>query len=96
MHLGAEPDALDLARGFRQELRFIGAIEPQHARDGAGTARKWSDRDIFQHGHVGHQLDVLKGARHAEPGDVLRRRVDDRPAEQRDLSGVESAPGDRF
>jgi hypothetical protein len=29
--LVAEADALDLARGFRQQLCFVGAVEPEHA-----------------------------------------------------------------
>ena len=28
--LVGEPDALDLPRGFRQQPRFVGAVEPQH------------------------------------------------------------------
>ncbi len=60
--LVAEADALDLARGFRQQSGFVGAVEPEHAGDRAGMpAQMRADRDVLQHGHVGHQLDVLEG-----------------------------------
>ena len=37
--LVAEADALDLARGFRQQFRLVGAVEPEHAGDRAGVTR---------------------------------------------------------
>ena len=43
-----------------------------------------ADRDVLQHGHVGHQLDVLEGARDAELHHLLRRSVVDLVAEHRD------------
>ena len=43
----------------------------------AVAAQMRADRDVFQHGHVGHQLDVLEGAGDAELDDLLRRRVVD-------------------
>ena len=48
--LVAEADALDLARRFRQQFRFVGAVEPQHAGDRAGMAAQMrADRDVFQY-----------------------------------------------
>ena len=83
--LVAEPDALDLARRFGQQFRFVGPVEPQHAGDGAGMAAQMrADRDVFQHAHVGHQLDVLEGPGDAEFCDFLRRRVVDVLAVHRD------------
>src|SRR5207244_6119933 len=74
--LVAEADALDLSRGLRQQPCLISAVEPQHAGDGAGSPTQMrADRDILQHRHVGHQLDVLEGAGDAELDDLLRRRV---------------------
>ena len=70
-HLVAEADALDLARGLGEQLRLLGAVEPQHARERAGAAAQMrAERDVLEHGHVGHQLDVLEGARDA----AARRR----------------------
>ena len=83
--LVAEADALDLARGLRQQSCLIGAVEPEHAGERAGMAAQMrADRDVLQHGHVGHQLDVLEGAGDAELDDFLRRRVVDLVAEHRD------------
>ena len=83
--LVAEADALDLARGFRQQPGFVGAVEPEHAGDRAGMpAQMGADRDVLQHGHVGHQLDVLEGSGDAELDDLLRRRVVDLVAEHGD------------
>ena len=83
--LVGEADALDLARRFRQQSRLIGAIEPEHAGDRAGVAAQMrADRDVLQHGHVGHQLDVLEGPGDAELCHLLRRRVVDLLAEHRD------------
>ena len=95
--LVAEADALDLARGFRQQFRLVGAVEPEHAGDRAGMAAQMrADRDVLQHGHVGHQLDVLEGAGDAELDDLLRRRVVDLVAEHRDrAAGRRQHAGDQ-
>ena len=83
--LVGEADALDLARRFRQQFGLIGAVEPEHAGDRAGMAAQMrADRDVFQHGHVRHQLDVLEGAGDAELRHFLRRRVVDVLAEHGD------------
>ena len=83
--LVAEPDTLDLPRGFREQPCLVGAVEPQHAGDGAGLPTQMrADRHVFQHGHVGYQLDVLEGARNAEADDLLRRRIVDMLAEEGD------------
>ena len=37
--LVAEADALDLARRFGEQARLIGAVEPEHAGDRAGSGR---------------------------------------------------------
>ena len=80
--LVGEADALDLARGFGEQLRLVGAVEAEHAGERAGMAAQMrADRDVFQHGHVGHQLHMLEGAGDAELDDLLRRRVVDRLAE---------------
>src|SRR5687768_18202575 len=46
-------------------------------------------RDVLQHGHVGHQLDVLEGACDAELDHFLWRRVRDFVAEHGDLARSE-------
>ena len=43
-----------------------------------------ADRDVLQHGHVGHQLDMLEGSGDAELCHFLRRRVVDVAAEHGD------------
>ena len=76
--LVGEADALDLARGFRQQSRLVGAVEAEHAGERAGVAAQMgADRDVLQHGHVGHQFDMLEGAGDAELDHLLRRRVVD-------------------
>ena len=81
----SQADTLDLARGFRQQFRLVGAVEPEHAGDRTGRpAQMRADRDVLQHGHVGHQLDVLEGAGDAEFYNFLRRRIVDLVAEHRD------------
>ena len=80
--LVGEADALDLARRFRQQFRLVGAVEAEHAGDRAGVAAQMrADRDVFQHGHVRHQFDMLEGAGDAELDHLLRRRVVDALAE---------------
>ncbi len=83
--LVGEADALDLPCGFRQQFRFVCAIEPQHAGDGAGmSAQMRADRDVLQHAHVRHQFDMLERPGDAELCHLLRRRVVDVLAEHRD------------
>src|SRR5258708_1911642 len=51
--LVAEADALDLARGFRQQFRLIGPVEPEHAWYRARRpAQMRADRDVLQYGLV--------------------------------------------
>ena len=60
------------------------------------AAQMRADRDVFQHRHVRHQLDVLERAGDAEFCHFLRWRVVDAPAEHGDLAaGLGEHAGDQ-
>ena len=68
-----QADALELAQRLGADLRFL-ARGPAAARRRSSPARvraMRAERDVVEQAHVRPQLDVLEGARHAQPRDVL-------------------------
>src|SRR6185437_10995826 len=47
-----------------------------------------ADRNVLQHGHIRHQLDVLERPGNAELHDLLRPRVADLSAEHRERAAA--------
>ena len=63
MHVLAEADALDLARRLGDDLGLAGAVEAKKRGERADAgAQMRADRDVLEHRHPRHELDVLEGA----------------------------------
>ena len=47
-----------------------------------------ADHDVLAHRHAAEHRQVLEGAAHAQPGDLMRGRVGDRLAFEQDVAGL--------
>ena len=60
MRIGAEPDPFELTQRLGARARFLGAVEPQRAREEAGAgAQVGAEQHVVDERHVRAQLHVL-------------------------------------
>src|SRR5262245_39070442 len=78
MHLLGETHALDLARGLVEKARFLAAVRTHHARDGAfAPPQVRTQRHVFEHAHIGKNVDVLECTANPATGNELRGAIRD-------------------
>ena len=80
-----EADPGELAHRLGEALPLFAAVEPEAGRQqaGAGTA-VGAEGDVVEQAHLRPELDVLEGARQAEPGEPPLREGRDVAAEKLD------------
>src|SRR6185503_10623493 len=87
VYMRGKSDPLDCARSFGARARLLRAIERERRLDHTRMPAEVSaERDVVEHAHSGHELDVLKRPTDAAARDLEWRGAGNRCAAEHDVA----------